>query len=76
MFPKEKELVEINTIFGDIVLTYHKCPQISTPIKVEIKAIETEKKPDIMNIINSNFININKFTPHIFDKFIDIVIQM
>ena len=26
MFPKEKEIVEINTIFGDVVLTYLKCP--------------------------------------------------
>jgi ATP-dependent Clp protease protease subunit len=97
MFPKEKEIVEINTMFGDVVLTYLKCPQISTPIKVETKLIKNDEKTNILDIINSNFINLNKlkpkefvedkfsrlkninsntnyvFSPHIFDRFIDIV---
>ena len=63
MFPKEKEIVEINTIFGDVVLTYLKCPQISTPIKVETKLIKNDEKTNILNIIESNFINLNKFKP-------------
>jgi len=72
MFPKEKEIIELSTIFGDIILTYLKCPQISSPIKVELKLIKQEEKENVFNIIEQNFISLNKFNPHIFDRFIDI----
>jgi ATP-dependent Clp protease protease subunit len=73
MFPKEKEIVEINTIFGDIFLTYLKCPQISAPVKIETNLSVVEEKNKLLDIIDSNFINIHKFNPYIFDRFIDII---
>ena len=76
MFPKEKEVIEINTLFGDVVLTYMKCPQVSSPVKVELKLINEpsqNNKKDIMSLINNNFINMNKFNQQIFDRFIDIM---
>ena len=74
MFPKETEIKELSTIFGDVVLTYIKCPQVSMPIKIELKKIKIEEKQNVMNIIEQNFINIQKFNPHIFDRYIDIII--
>lgn len=72
MFPKEKEITEINTIFGDIVLTYMKCPQVSSPIKVELKLSEKDKESEVKNLVNNNFIKISQ--PAFFDRFIDIII--
>ena len=72
MFPKEKEITEINTIFGDIVLTYMKCPQVAAPIKVELKLSEKDKESEIKSLVNNNFIKISQ--PAFFDRFIDIII--
>jgi ATP-dependent Clp endopeptidase proteolytic subunit ClpP len=75
IFPKEKEVVEVNTIFGDVVITYMKCPQVSSPIKVELKANDnsTPNFNDIKNIKDIIDNNFNKITPRYFDKFIDII---
>lgn len=76
MFPKEKEITEINTIFGDIVLTYMKCPQVSSPIKVELKLFEKDKESEVKNLVNHNFIKIGepKFFDRLMEKFIDIIV--
>jgi hypothetical protein len=77
MFPKEKEIVELNTIFGDILLHYMKCPQVSAPVKVVMKLTETDRDiSDINSIINDNFVNIKNFNPNIkrhYDRFFDII---
>jgi len=59
MFPKEKNIVEINTIFGDIELTYMKCPQVSAPIKVVLKMNQnlTEYEINEFQIFAQNFVN-------------------
>lgn len=69
-FPKEKEIVELNTIFGDIFLTYMKCPQVASPVKVELKINDISVKSELNDIITNNF---NKITPRYFDKFIEII---
>lgn len=75
MFPKEKEVKEVLTVFGDINLTYMKCPQISSPIKIELKTITKKERKNIMSIIKENFIRLQKFNPHIFDRYNNILIQ-
>ena len=76
MFLKEKETVEMNTIFGDIILTYMKCPQVSAPVKVELKMNNnlTEHERNEMIKFADNFVNLKqKLNPRILDRFIDIV---
>lgn len=76
MFPKEKEITEISTIFGDLVLTYMKCPQVSAPVKVELKLkndINFAEKDEFKMFAN-NYVNYKqKLNPQILDKFIDII---
>jgi len=62
MFPKEKEIIKINSIFGDIELTYMKCPQVSAPIKVELKMNQnlTEYEKNEMRIFADNFVNLKQ----------------
>lgn len=74
MFPKENETIEVNTLFGTVILTYMKCPQISTPIKIEMKTVKQEEKHNVMDMIKQNFIKMQKFNPRIFDRYIDILI--
>jgi len=59
MFLKEKEIVEMNTIFGDIILTYMKCPQVSAPVKVELKMNNNLTEHDKNNMRNfaDNYVN-------------------
>jgi len=75
MFPKEKEIVEINTIFGDIVLTYMKCPQVSAPVKVELKMNQnlTEYEKNEMKSFADNFVNYKhkSFSNNFVDNFVD-----
>jgi hypothetical protein len=75
MFPKEKEIVEMNTIFGDIKLTYMKCPQVSAPVKVELKMNNnlTEYERNEMRKFSDNFVNYKqKMNSDIFvDNFVD-----
>jgi ATP-dependent protease ClpP protease subunit len=77
MFPKEKEIMEVNTIFGDLVLTYMKCPQVSAPVKVELK-LRNDINPEQLNefkIFSNSFVNYKqKLNQHILDRFIDIII--
>lgn len=78
-FKNEKEIVEIQTIFGDVTLTYMKCPQIAMPVKINYNFNENVNKSDadnIKNIIDSNYIKMNKnnkITNRFFDNLIDIV---
>jgi len=76
MFPKEKEIIEINTFFGDILLHYMKCPQVSAPVKVEMKLTSKDvNNNEIKDIISNNFINLQKKSDLIFNyynKFIQI----
>lgn len=59
MFPKEKEIIIINSIFGNIELTYMKCPQVSAPIKVELKMNQniTEYERNEFQIFAQNYVN-------------------
>ena len=69
--------MEINTFFGEIVLHYMKCPQVSAPVKVEMKLISKDVDNNkIKDIIVNNFINLQKKSDLIFDyynKFIQII---
>jgi len=59
LFPKEKEIIIINTIFGDIELIYMKCPQVSSPIKVDLIMNKnlTEYEKNELQIFAQNFVN-------------------
>jgi len=81
-FKNEKEMVIINSIFGDIELIYMKCPQVATPIKINFKLNDSVNNSvnehEIKNIIDSNYvkldkINLNTKTPRYLDMFIDII---
>ena len=82
-FKNEKEYVVLNSIFGDIELIYMKCPQVATPIKINFKLNDsvnnTANENDIKNIIDSNYVKLDKINFNIdknnryFDMFVDII---
>ena len=74
-FKNEKEIVIINSIFGEIMLVYMKCPQIASPIKVELKLNNdtVNNMNDVKDFVD-NFINYKqKLNPIVLDRFIDII---